>query len=126
MLRYDHYLLQKSCFAFHSVRSDIIHVRSYFCPEPSEASSFVLTPHMTWEPYKNLDFLGSGNGRELFYLFLLGIMYQSILVIIEFRLVGRVVAAVFKTNLRAFSNNVLDDDARIEEELVHRMVQTGG
>jgi hypothetical protein len=81
---------------------------------------------MTWEPYESLATLGPGNGQELFYLFLVGIMYQSILVIIEFGLVGRVVAAVFKTNLKAFSNNVLDDDVRIEEERVYTMVQTGG
>jgi predicted subunit of tRNA(5-methylaminomethyl-2-thiouridylate) methyltransferase len=84
---------------------------------------------MTWNTSLNTEWgeeivFISGIGQELLYLFLIGIMYQSVLVIVEFGLVRKVVAAVFKTNLRAFSNNVLDDDARIEEERVYSMVQT--
>jgi hypothetical protein len=66
-----------------------------------------------------------GIGQELMYMFLLGILYQVLLIIFEYGLIKRVLGMIFQTKNTAFQNGTDDEDVLLESERVTELVRTG-
>ena len=66
-----------------------------------------------------------GIGQELLYLFIIGIVYLVVLVLIEFGVVKRLLSTIFKTNSSVFRGVVDDEDVKAETGRVQDMVTSG-
>jgi len=101
------------------------------CSDFAGATCHKPTPYITWDYNRNsLGGIGKeesvpGIGQELFYLFLLGLGFQVILILLEYGFVQRVLAMVFKTKSSAFHSNSQDEDVEVEAKRVHDLVNKG-
>jgi hypothetical protein len=90
------------------------------------------TEYISWT-YKRATLTIEGNnddgvpgiGQDLLYMFLLGLAYQIILILLEFGFIERIAGLIFRTNTEAFQNNSDDQDVEEEAERVHKLVKQG-
>lgn len=66
-----------------------------------------------------------GIGQELMWLFLVGIMYLFILVLVEFGIIKRILSVIFNSKSSGFRGVVDDADVKEETTRVQDMVTSG-
>ena len=71
------------------------------------------------------DYEVPGIGQELLYLFIIGIVYLVMLVLIEFGVVKRLLSTIFRKNSSVCRGVVDDEDVKAETGRVQDMVTSG-
>jgi len=95
------------------------------------AKCFQSVEYISWS-YKRTSIDGTisstdvpGIGQELLYMFLLGIFYQVLLIVLEYGWIKRLLGLVFRTGDLAFQTNTQDEDVLQEAQRVSGLVKSG-
>lgn len=66
-----------------------------------------------------------GIGQELLYMIIMGVVYQIVLLLLEYGIIQKIIARIFKTDDSVFQASINDEDVQKESQRVSQMISTG-
>lgn len=67
----------------------------------------------------------AGIGQELLYMVIMALIYQIVLILIEYGSIQNFIGKICKTRASVFTDNVTDDDVLKESQRIKTMVANG-
>jgi len=86
---------------------------------------FKPTPYITWDYTKHAlgnDIVAPGIGQELLFMVLMALVYQLILILLEYEILQKLFAMIFRTSESVFDANITDEDVLAESQRVANMI----